>query len=264
MHRIPASAAKRWFVTGDVERSGKGHGRNKLGRCLVIWLLVMGSTPLPAAEEPPAADNRAADDGAADNRAAEDFFERHVRPVLLARCVSCHGDRKQEGGLRVDSREALLQGGDRGPALVPGDLASSLLWQAMERKGDLAMPPTGPLPATELAAVRTWIVAGDLAQHGNATSSGFAATRPEGSLGLSTAAASRTAAQRTVTYGTLHVGPNSGRCVHSAKACRTEPAARSAGRSPHADPPLDPCVDWFATTTRQGRPVRLRSRSASV
>jgi hypothetical protein len=160
MHRIPASAAKRWFVTGDVERSGKGHGRNKLGRCLVIWLLVMGSTPLPAAEEPPAADNRAADDGAADNRAAEDFFERHVRPVLLARCVSCHGDRKQEGGLRVDSREALLQGGDRGPALVPGDLASSLLWQAMERKGDLAMPPTGPLPATELAAVRTWIVAG--------------------------------------------------------------------------------------------------------
>jgi hypothetical protein len=161
MHRKPAVAARRWSVSGDVERPGQGHGRNELARWLTPWLLlILGVAPLQAAEELPASGNRATEE-----RAAEDFFEQHVRPVLLARCVSCHGDRKQEGGLRVDSRESLLRGGDRGPALVPGDLASSLLWQAMERKGDLAMPPTGPLPATELAAVRTWIVAGAIWPH---------------------------------------------------------------------------------------------------
>ena len=99
----------------------------------------------------------AAESDAVGQRAAEDFFERNVRPVLVTRCVSCHGERKQEGGLRVDSRESLIRGGDRGPALVPGDPVASLLWQAVERKDDLAMPPTGPIAAAELAALRSWI-----------------------------------------------------------------------------------------------------------
>ena len=49
------------------------------------------------------------------------FFEMKIRPVLATECLPCHGGKKTESGLKVDSREALLQGGDRGPAIVAGD-----------------------------------------------------------------------------------------------------------------------------------------------
>ena len=55
------------------------------------------------------------------------FFETKVRPVLARQCYSCHGAEKQFSGLRVDSREALLKGGNRGPALTPGNRDSLLL-----------------------------------------------------------------------------------------------------------------------------------------
>ena len=60
-----------------------------------------------------------------------DFFEKRIRPVLHEQCVKCHGSEKQKAGLRVDSREALLHGGETGPALVPGKPESSLLIQAV-------------------------------------------------------------------------------------------------------------------------------------
>src|SRR5581483_4179155 len=52
---------------------------------------------------------------------SNDLFEKHVRPVLVENCLSCHGTKKQMGGLRLDSREAMLKGGDNGPVIVPGD-----------------------------------------------------------------------------------------------------------------------------------------------
>ncbi len=48
------------------------------------------------------------------------FFFNEVKPLLISRCASCHGPDKAEGGLRLDSREAALKGGDSGPAVVPG------------------------------------------------------------------------------------------------------------------------------------------------
>src|SRR4051812_49074889 len=60
-----------------------------------------------------------------------EFFERSVRPLLATRCQSCHGASKQKGGLRLDSRAAVLAGGNTGPAVVPGDSRSSLLVQAV-------------------------------------------------------------------------------------------------------------------------------------
>ena len=45
-------------------------------------------------------------------------FEKQVRPLLVKHCIKCHGPRKQEGGLRLDSREAILKGGETGPAVV--------------------------------------------------------------------------------------------------------------------------------------------------
>ena len=68
---------------------------------------------------------------AADAVSAADleFFEKHVRPVLVERCYECHSLEagKQKGGLRMDTREALAKGGDGGPALKPGDPDKSLI-----------------------------------------------------------------------------------------------------------------------------------------
>src|SRR5687768_15074765 len=50
-----------------------------------------------------------------------EFFEKEVRPILVARCYECHSGKKDQGGLRVDSRQAIITGGATGPAVVPGD-----------------------------------------------------------------------------------------------------------------------------------------------
>src|SRR4029077_5528945 len=71
-----------------------------------------------------------------------ELFEAKIRPMLLSTCFRCHGDGKTSGSLKVDSREALLKGGDSGPAIVPGQPESSLLIRAIQRKdGVAAMPP---------------------------------------------------------------------------------------------------------------------------
>ena len=78
-----------------------------------------------------------------DAKSAE-FFETRVRPVLAASCFDCHTDQRN-GGLRVDSREALLKGGRSGPAIVPGDPDKSRLIQAMQlsRLADRAIKSWG-------------------------------------------------------------------------------------------------------------------------
>ncbi|MBI85697.1 MAG: hypothetical protein CMJ81_21085, partial [Planctomycetaceae bacterium] len=95
---------------------------------------------------------------AAESQSVEaDFFERRVRPLLVSRCMDCHGDRTQENGLRLDSLDSLLAGGDSGPAIVPGDVAGSLLAQAVRREGALQMPPEEALDARETAVLERWI-----------------------------------------------------------------------------------------------------------
>jgi mono/diheme cytochrome c family protein len=89
-----------------------------------------------------------------------DLFERRVRPVLVESCVSCHGPKKQMGGLRLDSREALLQGGDGGPVIRPGDPENSPLVQAVRRGGELKMPPKKALPPDAVADLAAWVRAG--------------------------------------------------------------------------------------------------------
>ena len=61
------------------------------------------------------------------------FFEKKVPPFLFENCQQCHSTqaKKRKGGLLLDSREAALQGGDSGPAAVPGDVEKSLLIQAI-------------------------------------------------------------------------------------------------------------------------------------
>src|SRR5687767_13844641 len=98
-----------------------------------------------------------ADDGIA-------FFESKIRPLLVQHCYECHSAAagKSEGGLRLDTREALRAGGDRGPAIIPNDSANSILLTAVSHGDpDLKMPPKKDrLPASALADIRTWIEKG--------------------------------------------------------------------------------------------------------
>jgi hypothetical protein len=71
-----------------------------------------------------------------------DFFETRIRPVLHERCLECHSGDEQNGGLRLDSREAMLRGGDSGAALIPGKPEESLLLKVIRHEvADLEMPP---------------------------------------------------------------------------------------------------------------------------
>jgi len=92
------------------------------------------------------------------------FFEAKVRPVLVENCYQCHSARsgKSAGGLQLDTRKAIRAGGDRGPAVVPGKPAESLLLTAASHADpDLKMPPKKPrLPDAVLADLRTWIANG--------------------------------------------------------------------------------------------------------
>ena len=85
------------------------------------------------------------------------FFEERIRPVLVANCQSCHSEQVRTSGLSLTSREALLEGGTRGPAVVPGSPERSLLIAALERSTALQMPPAEPLAPVEIEAFRAWV-----------------------------------------------------------------------------------------------------------
>jgi len=92
-----------------------------------------------------------------------EFFETKVRPVLVEHCFKCHSDRaeKVKGGLRLDSRGALLKGGGNGPGIVPGSPEKSRLIEAVSYKNaDLTMPPKGKLPDAVLADLVAWVKMG--------------------------------------------------------------------------------------------------------
>lgn len=88
------------------------------------------------------------------------FFEEQVRPVLVDHCQKCHGPTKQEGGLRLDSRESVLKGGDSGPSIEPGNVDKSLLISAIRRVGDFHMPPDKPLAPAQVETLTKWVMDG--------------------------------------------------------------------------------------------------------
>jgi Planctomycete cytochrome C len=87
-------------------------------------------------------------------------FARDVAPAFARWCTRCHGPGEQHGGLRLDSYEAVMRGGDSGPPVIAGDAAASLLVAKIERRDRPPMPPRQRLPAPVVARVRTWIDAG--------------------------------------------------------------------------------------------------------
>ena len=84
-------------------------------------------------------------------------FEKHIRPIFKVHCVHCHGEASEhEGGLDLRLRRLMVEGGDSGPAIVPGKVAESLL---VERIVAGEMPPKDKkkLSSAEIATIRRWV-----------------------------------------------------------------------------------------------------------
>ncbi len=90
------------------------------------------------------------------------FFETKIRPVLVTECYDCHAGEKHKGGLRLDSRDALRRGGDTGAAVVPGNVADSLLITSIRHEDpDFKMPKKAPkLDDAIIADFTAWVKMG--------------------------------------------------------------------------------------------------------
>ncbi|MCA9089869.1 MAG: DUF1549 domain-containing protein, partial [Planctomycetaceae bacterium] len=117
---------------------------------LSVLIVLLGSigSQLPALAEQPAASPEQLK-----------YFETHIRPLFVERCYKCHGEKKQSGDLRVDSRGALLLGGESGPAIDTDAPEASLLLEAV-RYESFEMPPDGKLSDEEIAHLAAWVAMG--------------------------------------------------------------------------------------------------------
>lgn len=131
----------------------------------VLWTLLLAgmfclTTKVVAADDATASDS----DTQTTSAAGVEFFESKIRPVLIKHCYDCHSAESgaAEAGLRVDSRSAIRQGGERGAAVVPGRPEASLLLTAIAHTdSDLKMPPKADkLPDQVVADIRKWIEMG--------------------------------------------------------------------------------------------------------
>jgi len=89
------------------------------------------------------------------------FFETKIRPVLVRECYGCHAAKtgQAKGSLILDTKMGWQDGGDSGPAIVPGELDESPLWSAINYE-DYRMPPNGKLSKDVIADFKTWIEMG--------------------------------------------------------------------------------------------------------
>ena len=134
----------------SIRRSSLSILRMRGFACCVAVLATIGASSISADGGEPDSTTQAA---------REQFFEQNVRPLLAENCYSCHGDKKQKGGLRLDSLEAILKGGESGPAVVPGKPDESLLVEAINYEG-LEMPPNGKLGPEKVAVLTRWVSLG--------------------------------------------------------------------------------------------------------
>ena len=94
---------------------------------------------------------------------ADDFFQDHIAPILQQRCLECHSHAsgKMKGGLTLDSKTGWTEGGEHGPALIPGDPAQSLILRRVRGSdAEHQMPPREKLPDTAIALLEEWIKRG--------------------------------------------------------------------------------------------------------
>ncbi|QIF02147.1 DUF1553 domain-containing protein [Roseimicrobium sp. ORNL1] len=115
------------------------------------------------------------------------FFESKVRPLLIDKCYNCHSpEHKVKGGLRLDTKEGTLEGGDSGPSVVPKEPDKSLLLRAVTYEDrDLKMPPKQKLTAEEVDIIRQWIAMGAPDPREDKVAAAAEAAKPAKQVGLS-------------------------------------------------------------------------------
>ncbi len=101
-----------------------------------------------------------------------DVFTNDIRPIMERRCWTCHGEEVQRSGLDLRTRESALEGGVRGPAIVPGRADQSRLYLQVAGLEEPTMPMEGPLTGAEIEAVRDWINDGAHWDTGSTTAAG--------------------------------------------------------------------------------------------
>jgi hypothetical protein len=120
--------------------------------CFLFAALLLGFGPQSRAADVPK-----------ESAAGIEYFEKHVRPLLVEQCYKCHSDvHKKKAGLLMTTRAGLLTGGDSGPALVPGKAAQSLLIKAVKHLDpDLKMPPKKKkLSDQQINILSRWVAMG--------------------------------------------------------------------------------------------------------
>jgi mono/diheme cytochrome c family protein len=132
---------------------------SSLPRLLPAASLVAALTLAPVTQaQQPAKDKPVDPDHAAKMAKGAELFKSSVRGILQAKCAKCHSGEKVEGEFDLGTREALLKGGDGGPAVVPGDHNKSLLYQLVAHQKQPHMPHERPkLPDADIAKVAQWI-----------------------------------------------------------------------------------------------------------
>ena len=132
-----------------VKRASMISHKSETTRCFLLLLFLTGFGTAQASNQP------------ADT---VEFFENHVRPILANHCYDCHGEDEASGNLRLDLKSGWERGGDAGPAIVPGDPSSSLLFRAVSwQDPDLKMPPDeagGKLSDKDISLLKEWIRTG--------------------------------------------------------------------------------------------------------
>jgi cytochrome c553 len=135
--------------------------RRPLTSIALAFSTLVAATVVRIAAQTPLLPAKATEPAASPTTAQVEFFEANIRPVLLDTCGECHLD-DEKGDLRVDSRAALLKGGEKGPAIVPGDPEKSLLIQAIRRVGAAPKMPKkqAKLPDATIANFVEWVKQG--------------------------------------------------------------------------------------------------------
>jgi hypothetical protein len=88
------------------------------------------------------------------------MFENQIRPLLVENCFKCHGEKKQESSLRLDSRAAILKGGEGGPAVSLDKPEESALLKAISYRTEIQMPPKKKLGDAQISLLTKWVKAG--------------------------------------------------------------------------------------------------------
>ena len=187
------------------------------------------------------------------------LFQEKIAPVLKAECFRCHSAEaeKLRGGLRLDAREAILEGGDSGPAIVPGKSGESLLIQAIRHEDGMAMPPKKPRLSEEIVTdIARWVDLGAPYPAAGVTQPSFSTTIQQARSHWAFQPVKKAVPPPVRDVAWVH---NADRRLHPRTAGGTPMASLAAGRSCRLAPSRDLRRDRSPALSRGDRGVRRRS-----